>query len=40
MIDLFNAPESNCFIFLLTTRTGAEGINLTAADTIILYDGE
>ncbi|KAJ3151392.1 hypothetical protein HDU86_006092 [Geranomyces michiganensis] len=40
MIDDFNSPNSNAFVFLLTTRTGAEGINLTAADTIILYDAD
>ncbi|KAI8593885.1 SNF2 family N-terminal domain-containing protein [Geranomyces variabilis] len=40
LIDDFNSPDSNALVFLLTTRTGAEGINLTAADTIILYDAD
>ena len=40
MIDDFNAPNSEYFVFLLTTRTGGMGINLTSADTIIIYDGE
>ncbi|KNC98438.1 uncharacterized protein SPPG_06143 [Spizellomyces punctatus DAOM BR117] len=40
MIDQFNAPDSDYFVFLLTTRTGGEGINLTAADTIIIYDAD
>ncbi|KAI8825795.1 SNF2 family N-terminal domain-containing protein, partial [Fimicolochytrium jonesii] len=40
IIDRFNDRNQDCFIFLLTTRTGAEGINLTAADTIIIYDAD
>ena len=36
-IDRFNAnPDS--FIFLLSTRAGGVGINLTAADTCIIFD--
>ncbi|ORY69364.1 hypothetical protein LY90DRAFT_305021, partial [Neocallimastix californiae] len=37
-IDAFNSPDSDLFIFLLTTRTGGQGINLTTADTVIMYD--
>ncbi|KAJ3053588.1 hypothetical protein HK097_003915 [Rhizophlyctis rosea] len=40
MIDDFNAPNSKYFVFLLTTRTGGMGINLTSADTIIIYDAD
>ncbi|TPX66605.1 hypothetical protein SpCBS45565_g04370 [Spizellomyces sp. 'palustris'] len=40
MIDQFNAPDSDYFAFLLTTRTGGEGINLPTADTIIIYDAD
>lgn len=37
LIDKFNLDES-VFIFLLTTRVGGLGINLTGADRVILYD--
>jgi chromodomain-helicase-DNA-binding protein 4 len=32
-IDAYNAPDSDYFIFLLTTRAGGVGINLATADT-------
>jgi ATP-dependent DNA helicase len=38
-IKAFNA-KSNFKIFLLSTRAGGQGINLTAADTVILYDSD
>ncbi|KAJ3132065.1 hypothetical protein HK100_005737, partial [Physocladia obscura] len=38
MIGEFNSKESEHFVFLLTTRTGGTGINLTSADTVIIYD--
>ncbi|ORZ02135.1 hypothetical protein BCR43DRAFT_481067 [Syncephalastrum racemosum] len=37
-IDRFNAPNSDIFCLLLTTRAGGVGINLATADTVILYD--
>ncbi|KOO53197.1 myb domain-containing protein, partial [Chrysochromulina tobinii] len=37
-IDRFSHPESKTFLFLLGTRAGGVGINLTAADTVIIYD--
>ncbi|KAK6908023.1 hypothetical protein I203_102024 [Kwoniella mangroviensis CBS 8507] len=37
-MDLFNAPNSEYDVFLLTTRAGGVGINLATADTVILYD--
>ena len=36
-IDKFN-QDPNYNIFLLSTRAGGLGINLTAADTCIIYD--
>ncbi|CAJ0861054.1 6255_t:CDS:10, partial [Entrophospora sp. SA101] len=39
-IDEFNAPGSDKFIFLLTTRAGGLGINLTAADIVIIFDSD
>ena len=37
-IDAYNAPNSEKFIFLLSTRAGGLGINLQTADVVILYD--
>lgn len=39
-IDDYNAPDSDKFIFLLTTRAGGLGINLTSADIVILFDSD
>ncbi|ODV92155.1 hypothetical protein CANCADRAFT_748 [Tortispora caseinolytica NRRL Y-17796] len=39
-IDEYNKPGSDKFVFLLTTRAGGLGINLTTADTVILYDSD
>ncbi|KAI6189842.1 Transcription activator [Aphelenchoides bicaudatus] len=39
-IDEYNAPDSEKFIFMLTTRAGGLGINLTSADVVILYDSD
>ncbi|XWS45401.1 hypothetical protein CRYUN_Cryun15aG0133400 [Craigia yunnanensis] len=39
-IQEFNDVDSNYRIFILSTRAGGLGINLTAADTCILYDSD
>jgi SNF2 family DNA or RNA helicase len=39
-MDRFQAPDSDAFAFLLSTKAGGQGITLTAADTIILYDSD
>jgi len=39
-IDDYNAPDSEKFVFLLTTRAGGLGINLTSADVVVLYDSD
>lgn len=39
-IDEYNDPGSEKFIFLLTTRAGGLGINLTSADVVVLFDSD
>jgi len=36
----FNKPNSEKFVFILSTRAGGLGINLTSADVVILYDSD
>lgn len=38
MTKFANDPE--VFIFLLSTRAGGLGLNLTAADTVIIFDSD
>ena len=40
MLARFCAEESDTHVFLLCTRAGGLGINLTAADTVIIYDSD
>lgn len=40
MIEAYNKPNSEKFVFLLSTRAGGLGINLATADIVILYDSD
>ncbi len=40
MLEAFNAPGSEYFIFMLSTRAGGLGLNLQTADTVILFDSD
>ncbi len=38
IVDKFNDPDKGVFVFLLSTRAGGQGLNLTGADTVVLHD--
>jgi len=40
LLEQFNAPNSEIFIFMLSTRAGGLGLNLQTADTVILFDSD
>lgn len=40
LLKKFNAKESDYFLFLLSTRAGGLGLNLQAADTVIIFDSD
>ncbi|XP_059468333.1 ATP-dependent helicase brm isoform X2 [Neocloeon triangulifer] len=40
LLKRFNTPGSEFFIFILSTRAGGLGLNLQAADTVIIFDSD
>ncbi|GFS58566.1 hypothetical protein TNIN_482531 [Trichonephila inaurata madagascariensis] len=40
LLQLFNGPDSPYFLFLLSTRAGGLGLNLQAADTVVIFDSD
>lgn len=39
LMDRFNA-DKRIFVFILSTRSGGIGVNLTGADTVVFYDSD
>lgn len=40
MIDDFTSPDSDKFVFMISTRAGGLGINLMTANIVVLYDSD
>ncbi|KAH9938975.1 P-loop containing nucleoside triphosphate hydrolase protein [Epithele typhae] len=39
-VKLFNAPNSEYKVFILSTRAGGLGLNLQTADTVVIFDSD
>ena len=40
LLAQYNEPNSEYFIFLLSTRAGGLGLNLQSADTVVIFDSD
>ncbi|GMT18489.1 hypothetical protein PFISCL1PPCAC_9786, partial [Pristionchus fissidentatus] len=40
LIRIFNAPDSEHWLFMLSTKAGGLGLNLQTADTVIIFDSD
>jgi len=40
LLNVFNNPNSDIFVFILSTRAGGLGLNLQTADTVIIFDSD
>ena len=40
LLTIFNNPELDIFLFILSTRAGGLGLNLQTADTVIIFDSD
>jgi len=40
MIDELASPDSDIDMFMVTTRSGGQGVNLVGADTVVLFDSD
>lgn len=38
LVDAFNSPESNIFLFMLSSKAGGCGLNLIGANRLIMFD--
>lgn len=38
LVDAFNSPYSQSFLFLLSSKAGGVGLNLVGASHLVLYD--
>lgn len=40
IIDAFSAPDGDVKVLLISTRAGGLGLNVVAADTVVMYDSD